>query len=95
MDTLLPYLQAHRLVTLNEEYHLSSTVHSPYEKSLMLMNYLKRKGRGSLQKFLCCLNLAYAHMGHKDIAEKLKQTMQDNGIDCNDFCSGSDYCKNH
>ena len=56
------------------------------------MGYLKHKGHGSLQKFLCCLNLAHDHMGHEDIAEKLKETMQASGIDCNDFCS--DYCKN-
>ena len=41
-------------------------------------------------KVLCCLNLAHEHMGHKDIAEKLRQTMQANGIGCDDFYS--DYC---
>ena len=49
MDTLLPYLQAHRLVTLDEEYHLNSRAHSTYKKSQMLMDYLKRKGHGIIE----------------------------------------------
>ena len=93
MNTLLPYLQEHRLVTLDEEHHLSGTMHSSVVKSQLLLSYLKHKGCGGLQKFLCCLNLAHEHTGHEDIAEKLKEAMQTNGIDCNDFCS--DKCKNH
>ena len=92
MATLLPYLLQHHLVTRDEEHHLSGMLYSSVVKSQMLLSYLRCKGCGSLQKFLCCLNLAHEHMGHKDIAEKLRQTMQANGIGCNDFCS--DYCKN-
>ena len=88
--TLLPYLIQHHLVTHDEEYHLSGMVYSPVEKSQLLLGYLRQKGPGSLQMFLCCLNLVHEHRGHKDIAEKLKQRMQANGIDCNDFC---DYCR--
>ena len=93
MDTLLPYLEVHCLVTSDEEYHLKSEQHSPFKKSQMLKDYLRHKGPGSLQMFLCCLNLAHEHMGHKGIAEKLKEAMQASGIDCDDFCS--DKCKNH
>ena len=90
MTSLLPYLIQHDLVTRDEEYHLRCKLHSSVEKSQLLLSYLRHKGPGSLQMFLCCLNLAHEHMGHKDIAKKLKQKMQANDIDCNDFC---DYCR--
>ena len=90
MTTLLPYLIQHRLVTRGEELYLSSMLYCSVMKSQLLLGYLRHKGPGSLQMFLCCLNLAHEHIGHKDIAEKLKQTMQANGLDCNDFCY---YCR--
>ena len=91
MDELLPYLQQHHLVTTNEQYHLRNTKHSQLEKSQILLGYLKQKGDGSLQMFLCSLNLAHEHIGHKNIVKKLKQKMKAKGIECKDFCS--DECK--
>ena len=91
MESLLPYLQQHHLVTRPEEYYLTSALHSLALKSQTLLSYLKHKGRESLQKFLCSLNLAHEHIGHKIIADGLKKAMQANGIDCDDFCS--DCCK--
>ena len=87
MSALLPYLQQHNLVTRDEEHHLITEVHSDIKKAQLLLGYLKRKGDKSLQKFLCCLNLAHDHLGHKDIAVKLKQTMEANNIKCADFCA--------
>ena len=86
MDNLLPYLLLHNLVNCDEEHDLSSILHSSAKKSKMLLEYLKDKEQGSLQKFLCSLNSAHDHTGHKGIADKLKQTMQANGIDCDNFC---------
>ena len=91
IETLLPYLQQHLLVTRHEEHHLTSNMYSPDEKSQMLLGYLKHKGCESLQKFLCSLNLAHDHIGHEGIADKLKKAMQASGIDCDDLCS--DCCK--
>ena len=91
MESLLSYLQKHHLVTRDEEHHLTTILHSSVEKSQKLLGYLKHKGRESLQKFLCSLNLAHEHIAHKGIADKLKKAMQANGIDCDDFCS--DCCK--
>ena len=91
MESLLPFLQSHHLVTQNEQQHLSSTTYIPNDRSQKLLSYMKCKGDESLQKFLCCLNLAHEHTGHKGIADKLKQNLKANGIDCNDFCS--DECK--
>ena len=87
MDALLPYLQQHHLVTRNEEHHLSSKNHSFIEKAQMLLGYLKTKGDESLQRILCCLNLAHEHIGHKGVADKLKQVLKANNIKCADFCS--------
>ena len=66
--SLLPYLQQHNLVTRDEEHYLITDMHSDVKKAQMLLGYLKRKGNESLQKILCCLNLAHDHSGHKDIA---------------------------
>ena len=87
MDTLLPYLQQHFLVTRDEEEHLSSMMHSSREKARMLLSYLKSKGDDSLQKVLCCLNLAHEHIGHKTVADRLKQVMESIGLKCAGFCS--------
>ena len=68
-------------------------MHTSNENAQILVKILKRKGSGTLQKLLCCLNLACEHTGHKEIAEKLKQEMEAKGIiDCDKFCSYYD-CK--
>ena len=67
-------------------------MHTSNENALKLVRILKRKGSGTLQKLLCCLNLACEHTGHKEIAEKLKQEMEAKGIDFDDYCSYYD-CK--
>ena len=87
MEILLPYLQSHHLVTQDDQYHLSSAMYSPHKKSQMLLNCLKHNGNHNLHKFLCCLNLAHEHSGHKGIADKLKQKLKVNDVDCHDVCS--------
>ena len=87
MDSLVPYLLQHFLLTGDEAYHLCNMMYSPGEKAQMLIGFLKRKGDESLQRVLCCLNLAHEHMGHKTVADRLKQVMQANGVECADFCS--------
>ena len=87
MESLVPFLQKHDLVTSDEEYHLLNIIYSPTGRAQMLLGYLKHKGDGCLQKFLCCLKSADEHMGHKELAEKLKRIMQSSDIDCDNFCS--------
>ena len=91
IETLFPFLQKHNLVSKVEEYYSMNIIYSPTERARMLLGYLKRKGDECLQKVLCCLNLADKHIGHKELAEKLKRIMQSSGIDCDNFCS--DDCK--
>ena len=93
LEALLPYLQQHHLLTDNEQSYLSNTLYSSTDRAQMLLRYLKHKGDGSLQMFLCSLNLEHEHKGHKDLAKKLKGHMQTTGIHCTDFCS--DDCKQH
>ena len=89
---MLPYLLKHGLVTPDEESDISNEYFTLNTKALKLVRILRQKGDGSLQKLLCCLNSAHEHTGHKEIAVKLKQEMEDKGIDCDDFCSYYD-CK--
>ena len=81
LGALVPYLQKH-LLTEEEESYLSNMLYSSNTKAQMLLRYLKHKGDGSLQMFLCSLNLAHEHKGHKELAEKLKKHMQTTGIHC-------------
>ena len=87
MESLLPFLQQHQLLTRDEIHHLSSMLYSSSEKAQKLLGYLKTKGGDSLQRVLCCLKLAHEHTGHKEVADKLKQLMQDCSIKCTDFCT--------
>ena len=93
LEALLPYLQQHDLLTDKEESYLCNMLYSSTERAQILLSYLRHKGDGSLQMFLCSLNLAHEHKGHKELAEKLKRHMQTTGIYCTDFCS--DDCKQH
>ena len=91
LEALVPYLQKHQLLTDEEESYLSNMLYSSITRAQMLLRYLKHKGDGSLQMFLCSLNLAQEHKGHKELAEKLTKHMQTTGIHCTDFCSND--CK--
>ena len=92
LGALVPYLQKHQLLTDEEESYLSNMLYSSNTRAQMLLRYLKHKGDGSLQMFLCSLNSAHEHKGHKELAEKLKRHMQTTGIYCTDFCSD---CQQH
>ena len=87
MDSLLPFLQQHQLVTRIEIHHLSCMLYSSSEKAQKLLSYLKTKGADTLQRVLCCLNMENEHTGHRVVADKLKQLMQDCSIKYTDFCS--------
>ena len=86
LEALLPYLVQHQLVTVDEESYLSNMLYSSSTRAQMLLRYLKHKGDGSLQLFLCSLNSEREHTGHKKLADKLKRHMQATGISYADFC---------
>ena len=87
MEVLLPFLQQHHLVTVDEGSYLNNFMYSTRDKAQWLLSCIKHKGVGSLQLLLCCLHLADEHTGHKELAENLKKHMQTTGINCTDFCS--------
>ena len=90
---MLPYLLKHELLTSDEENDISNKLRTSNENAQKLVRILRRKGSETLQKLLCCLNLACEHTGHKEIAEKLKQEMEAKDIiDFDDYCSYYD-CK--
>ena len=86
VEALLPYLLQHQLVTVDEEFYLRNVLYSSSTRAQMLLGYLKHKGDGSLQLFLCSLNLAHEHKGHRELADKLKRQLQATGISYADFC---------
>ena len=75
LNELMPFLQKHGLVTNDENYHLTSAATAPGQGAQQLLQILKSKGDGTLQKFLCCLNSERQHLGHKDVAIKLTELM--------------------
>ena len=81
-DSLSPYLLQYNLISPDEHHNLTNQLYPPGKRADFLLSYLRRKGIGVLQKFLKCLYLADDHLGHKDIADKLKEQMQLNGINC-------------
>ena len=89
MESLLPFLQQHRLITRDEIHHLTLVFYSSGVKAQKLLDYLKTKGADTLQRVLCSLKSADEHTGHKEVADKLKQLMQNYSIDC-DSCP---YCE--
>ena len=87
MEVLLPFLQQHQLVTVDEGSYLNNLMYSTQQKAQWLLSYIRHKGDGSLQLLLGCLHLAHKLV----LAEKLKKHMQTTGIHCEEFCS--DDCK--
>lgn len=90
LNVLMPFLLKHGLVTNDESHHLTCPTTAPSEKALQLLHYLKYKGDGTLQKFLCSLNSETQHSGHKGIVIKLTQLL--NKHHQNQFCS---LCNTH
>ena len=72
----MPFLRKHGLVTNNEYFHLTHPSTAPSEGAQHLLQYLKSKGEGTLQRFLCCLNSATEHAGHKDTATELTELLK-------------------
>ena len=71
LDTLPPYLLKHGLLTNDELFDCQSHNIPSSKRAQKLLQLLKHKGNGVLQKLLCCLNEETAHSGHKDITSKL------------------------
>jgi len=76
VDTLLPYLLKHQMLTDEEVDSCRSSLTNQTEKTKKLLQLLKQKGKKSLQKLLCCLTNETTHLGHRNVATKLKDAMK-------------------
>ena len=76
VDTLLPHLLAHQMLTYDEAYVCRLQLTPPSQRAQELLRYLRSKGSGVLQKLLCCLSMETTHLGHKDVAAKLIQAIK-------------------
>ena len=86
LNELSKYLSSHGLLTSEEASTANSMSILDRVKANDIFERLKRKGKDTPQKLLCCLTQEKEHAGHKDIAEKLASVMYDNGIGIQYYC---------
>ena len=86
LDTLLPYLLKHQMLTDDEVYVCQSQVTPPSRRAQELLKYLKHKGDKADLKLLCCLYKETTHIGHKDVAVKLMNVIKYHGVDNKLIC---------
>ena len=86
LDALLPILLDHQLITNNELCMIQSPKFSVATSSEKLLECLKHKEHGTLQRMLCSLNKESTHPQHKDLAAKLHDAMKVNNLVCQQVC---------
>ncbi|XP_065894224.1 uncharacterized protein [Dysidea avara] len=86
LDALLPILLDHQLITNDELCMIQSPKFSVATSSEKLLECLKHKEHGTLQKMLCSLNKECTHPQHKDLAAKLHDAMKVNNLVSQQVC---------
>lgn len=86
VETLVPLLLSHQLLTNDEAYVCLLELTPPTQRAQKLLQYLRSKGKGVLRMLLCCLKKETTHLGHKDVADKLIQSIRCHGIDSDLIC---------
>ena len=74
--SILPYLNAHLLLTNVENEEMQMDVVTESEKIIKFLTALEKKGEEGFHKFLAALEEATDQNTHQEIAKKLKQTLQ-------------------
>ncbi|XP_065885359.1 uncharacterized protein [Dysidea avara] len=87
LDILSPILLKHHLLTDDETFICQAPFFPQGQKAQCLLLYLQRKGDKALHKLLCCLNMETTHLGHKDLAAKLKDAMELHNFEDEMVCS--------
>jgi len=72
IDTIVPHLLSHHLLTRKDHQFLLSKSHTDDEKVQYLLYKLPRKADGWFERFLECLHESEEGTGHKDITKKLE-----------------------
>ena len=86
LDALLPLLLQHQLLTDDDFNDFKFSDLSKVQRAEILLQYLRHKEHGTLQKLLCCLNRESTHLEHNDIATKLSDTMRNNNLVYEEIC---------
>ena len=72
LTALIPVLNKHHLLTLDDNYVLLNYLVSPMERANALVyQILPSKGPGTFKKFITCLQEETEHIGHQELARIL------------------------
>ena len=72
LTALIPVLNKHHLLTLDDNYVLLNYLVSPMERANALVyQILPSKGPGAFKKFITCLQEETEHIGHQELARIL------------------------
>jgi len=72
LTALIPLLNKHCLLTLNDNYVLLNYLVSPMERAnALIYQILPSKGTGAFKKFITCLQEETEHIGHQELARTL------------------------
>ena len=70
---LLPLLNNHGLLTLDDNYILLNHLISPIEKAnVLLYSIIPSKGNEACRNFIMCLQEETSHTGHQELAKQFK-----------------------
>ena len=77
LTALIPVLNKHGLLTLNDNYKLLNYLVSPLERANALLYWIiPSKGAGAFKKFITCLQEETEHVGHQELAKILLSSMK-------------------
>ena len=72
LTALIPVLNKHNLLTLDDNYKLLNYSVSPLERAnLLLYMIIPSKGPGAFKRFITCLQEETEHIGHQELAKML------------------------
>ena len=74
IQSIFPHLTAKRLLTSGERNYLLNDYHSPQDKIDRVVQWIPRKGRDALIRFIECLEASSDDArGHKELTELLEK----------------------
>ena len=76
IDAIFPHLNEQELLTDNEIYILQNNLHTIQERIDCLVQWLPRKGRDGLSRFIACLRSSRDALGHEELADLLNQEVR-------------------
>jgi len=72
LTAIIPVLNKHHLLTLDDNYVLLNYLVSPMERAnALIYQILPSKGPGAFKKFILCLQEETEHIGHQELARIL------------------------